>query len=152
MRVAAVLSTSRVAAAVVLLASPCTAASVAAQAAGVEFDVKTVMSVSGGISEVLGGKTPGYSGHGFALGRRVRIDILEGALAPLAEKGDYMLFESTGITVVRPSKKEFVPVPLDFPNKMLEQLQAMGMSMNVGDIAFAFDTIPGTDTIAGYPT
>jgi hypothetical protein len=127
-------------------------ASIAAQQSGVEFDVKTVMSVSGGMSGVLAGMTPGYSGHGFALGRRLRIDIVDGALPPLADKGDYMLFDSAGITVVHPSKKEFVPISLDFPNKMIEQMQALGMTITLGDMAFKFDTLPGIDTIAGYPT
>jgi len=133
-------------------AVPLAPASIAAQQSGVEFDVKTVMSVSGGMSATLAGMTPGYSGHAFALGRHLRIDIVEGAVAPLADKGDYMLFDSTGITVVRPSKKEFVPVSLDFPNKVIEQMQALGMSITLGDMAFKFDTLPGIDTVAGYPT
>jgi hypothetical protein len=127
-------------------------ASIAAQQSGVEFDVRTVMSVSGAMSGVLAGMTPGYSGHGFALGRRLRIDIVDGALPPLADKGDYMLFDSAGITVVHPTKKEFVPISLDFPNKMIEQMQALGMTITLGDMAFRFDTLPGIDTIAGYPT
>jgi hypothetical protein len=138
--------------ATVLAAAPLAPASVAAQQSGVEFDVKTVMSVSGGMSGMLGAMSPGYSGHGVALGKHLRIDVVDGALPPLADKGDYMLFDSTGITVVSPSKKEFVPIPLDFPNKMLEQMQAMGMSITLGDMSLKFDTIPGTDTIAGYPT
>ncbi len=143
---------TRVSATLLAIAMPLAPASIAAQQSGVEFDVKTVISVSGGMSAALSGMTPGYSGHGFALGKRLRIDIVDGALPPLAEKGDYMLFDSTGITVVHPSKKEFVPIPLDFPNKAIEQMQAMGMSITLGDMALKFDTLPGTDTIAGYPT
>jgi len=141
-----------IAATALALAIALAPASIAAQQSGVEFDVKTVMSVSGGMSGVLAGMTPGYSGHGVALGKHLRIDIVDGAVPPLAEKGDYMLFDSTGITVVRPSKKEFVPVPLDFPNRVIEQMQAAGMSITLGDMAFKFDTLPGIDTIAGYPT
>jgi hypothetical protein len=143
---------TRVSATLLAIAVPLAPASIAAQQSGVEFDVKTAISVSGGMSAALSGMTPGYSGHGFALGRHLRIDIVDGALPPLAEKGDYMLFDSTGITVVHPSKKEFVPIPLDFPNKAIEQMQAMGMSITLGDMALKFDTLPGTDTIAGYPT
>ena len=143
---------TRVSATLLAIAVPLAPASIAAQQSGVEFDVKTVISVSGGMSAALAGMTPGYSGHGFALGKRLRIDIVDGALPPLADKGDYMLFDSTGVTVVHPSKKEFVPIPLDFPNKAIEQMQAMGMSIKLGDMALKFDTLPGTDTIAGYPT
>jgi len=141
----------RFAAAFLFLASPA-AAQTAAKDAGVEFDVKTVMSVSGDMSVVLGSMVPGYSGHGFALGKRVRIDIVDGAMPPLAEKGDYMLFDSTGITIVRPSKKEFVAMPLDVGNKAMEQMQAMGMSIALSDVSVKFDSLPGTDTIAGYAT
>ncbi len=143
---------ARMSATLLAIAMPIAPVSIAAQQSGVEFDVKTVMSASGGMSGVLAGMTPGYSGHGFALGRRLRIDIVDGALPPLADKGDYLLFDSTGITVVRPGKKEFVPIPLDFPNKMLEQMQAMGMTITLADLAFKFDTLPGIDTIAGFPT
>ncbi len=143
---------TRVSATLLAIAMPLAPVSMAAQQSGVEFDVKTAMSVSGGMSGMLAGMAPGYSGHGFALGKHLRIDIVDGALPPLADKGDYMLFDSTGITVVRPSKKEFVPIPLDFPNKMLEQMQAMGMTITLGDISLKFDTLPGIDTIAGYPT
>jgi hypothetical protein len=142
----------RVSATLLAVAVPLAPASIRAQQSGAEFDVKTVISVSGGMSAALAGMAPGYSGHGFALGKRLRIDIVDGALPPLADKGDYMLFDSTGITVVHPSKKEFVPIPLDFPNKAIEQMQAMGMSIKLADMALKFDTLPGTDTIAGYPT
>src|SRR5262252_3100321 len=128
---------SRFASALLFLASP------AAEDAGVEFDVKTVMSVSGEMSAVLGSMVPGYSGHGFALGKRLRIDIVDGAMPPLAEKGDYLLFDSTGITVVRPSKKEFVVMPLDVGNKAMEQMQALGMSISLSDISVKFDSLPG---------
>jgi hypothetical protein len=142
----------RVSAVLLLIALPLVPVSIDAQQSGVEFDVKTVMSASGAMSGMLAGMAPGYSGHGFALGRRFRIDIVDGALGLLAEKGDYMLFDTTGITIVRPGKKEFVLIPLDVSSKALEQIQAMGMSVTVGDVAVKLDSVPGTDTIAGYST
>jgi len=143
---------SSIFATVLAAAMPLAPATVAAQQSGVEFDVKTVMSVSGAMSGMLGAMTPGYSGRGVAVGKHLRIDIVDGAMPPLADKGDYMLFDSTGITVVHPTTKEFVAIPLDFPNKMLEQMQAMGMTISLGDMSLKFDTLPGIDTIAGYPT
>jgi hypothetical protein len=97
-------SRPRISATSLALAIALAPASMAAQQSGVEFDVKTVMSVSGGMSGVLAGMTPGYSGHGVALGKHLRIDIVDGALPPLADRGDYMLFDSTGVTVVRPQE------------------------------------------------
>ena len=56
------------------------------------------------------------------------------------------------MTVVHPSKKEFVPIPKDFSSKAVEQMQSMGMSITIGGVAVTLDSLPGTDTIAGFPT
>ena len=117
---------------------------------GFDFDVAVTINVGGAMSGTLSSMGPGYTGHGVALGSRVRIDIVEGALPPLVEKGDYMLFDSTGITVVHPAKKEFLPLSAEVSSKALEQLQALGMSISVKDIDVKLDTIAGDDTIAGF--
>jgi hypothetical protein len=122
------------------------------QSPGVEFDMKTTMAVGGGMVGMLPGLTPGYSGRGIVLGNRMRIDIVDGAMPPLAEKGDYILFDTSGMTVVSPSKKEFVPIPKGFSSKAIEQIQAMGMTITIAGISVTFDSLPGTDTVAGYPT
>ena len=129
-----------------------TAQAHAQQSQGIEFDAKTTMSASGAMGAMLSGMTPGYTGHGVQIGRQMRIDIVEGAIPPLAEKGDYILFDTSGMTVVHPSKKEFVPIPKDFSSKAVEQMQSMGMSITVGGVAVTLDSLPGTDTIAGFPT
>lgn len=141
-----------VAAAALSLGSASGAAQGAKQSLGLEFDMKTTMNVTGGMAAMLGGMSPGYTAHGMQIGRRTRIDIIDGAIPPLAEKGDYILFDTSGITIVHPSKKEFVPIPKDFASKALEQMQAMGMSVGVGGISVTLDSLPGTDTIAGLPT
>jgi hypothetical protein len=119
---------------------------------GTEFDLKTTMNVSGGMGAMLGGMSPGYSGHGVALGGRLRIDIVDGAIPPLADKGDYLLFDTTGMTVVHPAKKEYVVIPRDFSSKALEQMQSMGMSISVSGVSAVLDSVPGVDTVAGLPT
>lgn len=124
----------------------------AKQSPGIEFDMKTTMNMTGGMGDMLAGMKPGYSGHGVQVGRRTRIDILEGSLPPMAEKGDYILFDTSGMTVVHPSKKEYVPIPKDFASKALDQMQAMGMSITVGGVSAKIDSLPGVDTIAGLPT
>ncbi len=139
-------------AAVSLSAEPLAAQGAQKQTAGIEFDMKTTMTAAGGMSGMLSGMTPGYTGHGVQTGNRVRIDITDGALPPLAEKGDYIVFDTSGMTVVHPAKKEFVPIPKDFASKMFEQMQSMGMSITVGASSISLDSLPGTDTIAGYPT
>lgn len=141
-----------VALAVLSLPAAPIAAQAAKQSPGVQFDVKMTMNVTGGMGAMLAGMTPGYTGHGVQLGRRTRIDILDGSLPPMAEKGDYILFDTSGMTVVHPGKKEYVPIPKDFASKALDQMQAMGMSITLGGVSVTFDSLPGTDTIAGLPT
>ncbi len=134
-----------------LSSTPLTAQTAQKQSPGIEFDMKTTMTASGGMSAMLGGMPPGYTGHGFQIGNRVRIDIIDGSLPPLAEKGDYIVFDSSGMTIVHPAKKEYVPI-VNFASKMLDQMQSMGMSISVGGASISLDSLPGTDTIAGYPT
>jgi len=134
-----------------LISSPLAAQVAAKQSPGVEFDMKTSMTVSGGMPG-MADMAPNYSAHGVALGARLRIDLVEGALPPLAQRGDYILFDTSGITVVHPGKKDYVKIPNGASTKFLDQLQAMGMSVKVGDISAAVDLIPGTDTVAGFPT
>ena len=122
------------------------------QTPGVEFDMKATIAVSGAMSGMVAGMPPGYSAHGVAVGARLRIDIVDGGLAMLADKGDYILFDTAGMTVVHPGKKEFVVVPRELPSKMVEQIQALGMTVTVGEIALSLDSLPGTDTVAGFPT
>ena len=119
---------------------------------GVEFEMKATISASGAMSGMMSAMGPGYSAHGVAAGTRMRIDIVDGAFPPIAGKGDYVLFDTSGITVVHPATKEFVPIPKDFASKTLDQMQARGMSITIGDIAVTFDSLPGIDTIAGFPT
>jgi hypothetical protein len=45
-----------------------------------------------------------------------------------------------------------VPIPKEFATQALDQMQAMGMSVTIGDVALTLDSLPGTDTIAGFPT
>ena len=135
-----------------LVSSQQAAAQTAKPGSGVDFDVAVTINVTGPMAGMLAALGPGYSGHGIALGSRVRIDIVEGALPPVAEKGDYMLFDSTGITVVHPVKKEFVPISAEASSKALEQIQALGMSIALKDIDVSLDSIPAADTVSGFKT
>lgn len=133
-------------------APPMIAAQGAKPASGVDFDAAVTLNVSGPMAGMLAGLGPGYSGHGVALGSRARFDVVEGALPPLADKGDYVVFDSSGITVVHPATKEFVPISAEASSKALEQLQALGMSITLKDIEVSLDSIPGADTVAGVKT
>src|SRR5690349_24443556 len=106
-----------------------------------------------GLATAMGNVSQSYVGRASVVGGRGRLDILEGGLQPLFSKGDYLLFDSTGITVVRPASQEYVPVSVELNNsKIFEQMQAAGVAMSVGDVKVAMDSLAGSDTVAGYPT
>jgi hypothetical protein len=101
----------------------------------------------------MGSVAQSYAGRAVVAGGRGRLDIIEGGLQPLFSKGDYLLFDSTGITVVRPATQEYIPVSDDLNNsKIFEQMQAAGVAMSVADIKVAMDSLAGSDSVAGYPT
>ena len=124
------------------------------QVAGLSYDLRMTSAPTAGtgLAEAMGNVAQAYTGHAVFAGGRGRLDILEGGLPQIFAKGDYLLFDSTGITVVRPASREYLPLSAELGSKAFEQLQAMGVSMNVADLKVAMDSLPGSDTIAGYPT
>ena len=101
----------------------------------------------------MGNMAQSYAGHALVAGGRGRLDIVDGGMQPLFAKGDYLLFDSSGITVVKPEAQAYIPVSAELNNsKILEQMQAMGVAMSVADLKVAMDSLAGTDTVAGYPT
>jgi hypothetical protein len=134
-------------------ASRAGAQSAAKQSDGVTFDLKSATVLTeGGSMTGIAGLMPSYTGRAVAVGQRVRIDIVDGTLGPLGEKGDYFLFDTTGMTIVHPAKHEFVAFPADVGAKAIEQMQAMGLTMTIDDSKVSMDSIPGTDTIGGIAT
>ena len=122
---------------------------------GLSYDLRmTSAPTSGtGLATAMGNIAQSYAGRALVAGGRGRLDIIEGGMQPLFSKGDYLLFDSTGITVVRPASQEYVPVSAELNNsKIFDQMQGMGISMSVADLKVAMDSIAGTDTVAGYPT
>jgi hypothetical protein len=122
---------------------------------GLSYDLRmTSAPTSGtGLATAMGNVAQSYAGHAVVAGGRGRLDIIDGGMPPLFSKGDYLLFDSTGITVVRPASQQYVPVSAELNNsKIFEQMQAMGVSMSVADLKVAMDSLVGTDTVAGYPT
>lgn len=122
---------------------------------GLSYDLRmTSAPTSGtGLATAMANMAQSYVGHALVAGGRGRLDITEGGMQPLFSKGDYLLFDSTGITVVRPAAQEYIPLSAELNNsKIFEQMQAMGVSMSIADLKVAMDSLGGTDTVAGYPT
>lgn len=123
--------------------------------AGLSYDLRmTSAPTSGtGLATAMGNVAQSYAGHALVANGRGRLDITEGGMQPLFVKGDYLLFDSTGITVVKPASQEYIPVSAELNNsKIFDQMQAMGVAMSIADLKVAMDSLAGTDTVAGYPT
>lgn len=93
-----------------------------------------------------------YIGHvSFAEGRG-RMDIVEGGVEQLFSKGDYLLFDSSDVLVVRPAQREFFAIPRDIASRGIAQLQALGARITVSDERVTLDSLGPGDTISGVPT
>jgi hypothetical protein len=148
-----------------LLASALVAQSVLAQKSGPPrlSSPGTAYTVSStGASGPLGGglrsngpsTLQNYIGHVVFANGRGRMNIVEGGVETLFGKGDYLLFDSTDVLIVRPRSHEYLTVPRDIASKSMERLSAMGMHIAVADEKVALDSIgiSAGDTIAGIPT
>jgi hypothetical protein len=121
---------------------------------GVSYDIRVSSTPTAGLgmAAALGAASQDYTGRAVFVGRRGRLDILDGGVASLLGKGDYVLFDSSAITVVHPAKQEYIPVSAQMASDAFAQLQALGVQISLGDLKVALDTVRDTDTVAGYPT
>ena len=95
---------------------------------------------------------PRYTGHAIALGSRGRIDILDGGADSLFSKGDYLLFDSAGVTVVHPATRELVRISRDAAPGSTDPLQAFGVKVVLSDEKVTLDSLGPSDTVSGVPT
>lgn len=98
------------------------------------------------------GAGPSYTGHAIVLGAKGRIDIVDGGADSLFQKGDYLLFDTTDVVVVHPSRHDYVRVPRDSGAKAMDPLQALGVKVTLSDQKVALDSLGASDTISGVPT
>jgi hypothetical protein len=120
----------------------------------VSYDIRVTSTPTAGLgmAAALGSASQDYTGHAVFVGRRGRLDIVEGGVASLLAKGDYVLFDSSTITIVHPSTEEYVPISAQMANDAFEQLQSLGVSISLGDLKVTLDSVRGADTVAGFPT
>lgn len=121
---------------------------------GVSYDIRVSSTPTAGLgmAAAMGAAAQDYTGHAVFVGKRGRLDIVEGGVASLLNKGDYVLFDSGTVTVVHPATREYVPVSAQMASDALEQLQSLGVSISLGDLKVTLDTVAGADTVAGYAT
>ena len=119
---------TRVSTALLAIAMPLAPASIAAQQAGAEFDVKTVISVSGGMSAALAGMAPGYSGHGVRPRKSAcgSTSSNGGAAAARREGRLHALRFRPGLPWCTRAKRNSCPFRSTSPNKAIEQMQVDG--------------------------
>jgi len=121
---------------------------------GVAYDLRVTSTPTAGLgmAAAMGATAQDYIGHAVFVGRRGRLDIVEGGVASLLNKGDYVLFDSSAITVVRPATQEYIPISAEMASDAFAQLQALGVQITLGDVKVTLDSLRGTDTVAGHPT
>jgi hypothetical protein len=128
--------------------------SVGGPLAGVSYDIRVTSTPTAGLgmAAALGSVSQDYTGHAVFVGRRGRLDIIEGGVASLLSKGYYVLFDSTTITIVHPSTQEYLPISSQMASDAFEQLQSLGVSISLGNLKVTLDSVRGVDTVAGFPT
>lgn len=121
---------------------------------GVAYDIRVTSTPTAGLgmAAAMGAAAQDYVGHAVFVGRRGRLDIVDGGVASLLNKGDYVLFDSSAITVVHPAAQEYIPISAEMASDAFAQLQSLGVQISLGDLKVTLDTVRGTDTVAGYPT
>ena len=97
-------------------------------------------------------RSPTYTANAVFAGGRGRLDIVDGGVESVFAKGDYVLFDSTDLVIVHPAKREFVLLPQDAASKRMDQLEAMGIKVTIGDVKVVLDSLAGSDTVAGHAT
>src|SRR6185436_16557616 len=85
----------------------------------------------------------------FAKGRG-RMDITEGGQPPMFATGDYLLSDSAEFIIVRPATKSFFGLSTGAARRMLESVQAMGMTQTFKDIKVSLDTLGAGETLDGH--
>jgi hypothetical protein len=121
--------------------------------AGVAYTIRVTGSPASGsgIAGAFAEPAKSYAASAIFAAGRGRLDITDGGIEPLFQKGDYVLFDSTGLLIVHPAAHEFLLVPPDAgPN--LDQLESMGVKVSLFDLKVTIDSLPAVDTVAGYPT
>src|SRR5215210_5398110 len=91
------------------------AASTSAQqtARGPAFTVRMKLTPvgDGPMAAAMEAQRAEWRGTAVSVAGRGRIDIIEGAQAPVMEKGDYLLFEGGDGIVVRPAERSYLILP-----------------------------------------
>jgi hypothetical protein len=128
--------------------------SAATELAGVSYTIRVggPPRVGSGLIAALAAPPAHYVANAVYAAGRGRLDIVDGGVESVFAKGDYVLFDSTDLVIVHPATHEFVPLAHDATDSKMGQMQAMGLTLTIGDIKVTLDSVPGRDTVASYAT
>jgi hypothetical protein len=98
------------------------------------------------------GGAQNYLGRAVFAANRGRMDIVDGGVESLFSKGDYILFDSTDLVIVHPASKVFIQLPHDVAGQTMQQLEAIGAKISIGNEKVALDSLGHGDTVSGIPT
>jgi hypothetical protein len=108
--------------------------------------------VGSGLIAALAAPPAHYVANAVYADGRGRLDIIEGGVESVFATGDYVLFDSTDLVIVHPSTHEFVPLSHEASGGKMSEMQAMGLTLKIGDLKVTIDSIPGSDSVAGRAT
>jgi len=92
-----------------------------------------------------------YVARASVLGARGRMDIVEGGVPELFQKGDYLLFDSSEVVIVHPSIQKFVLLTQQ-TTRASGRFDTATVNMKLSDEKVMLDSIGPGDTISTFPT
>lgn len=93
-----------------------------------------------------------YVGRATAIDSRGRLDVTDGGIDGLFEKGDYILFDATDMVVVHPAQRRFMSITREASMAAMAHMDSLGMTIRLSDEKVTLDSVGLGDTISGNPT
>jgi hypothetical protein len=102
-------------------------------------------------SSVAAATTMNWSAQVMFAAGRGRMDIIDGELPGMFEKGDFVLFDAGDFIVVHPTTQRFSRSPYELLDSTAGRTLPTGMKMSLSNITIVLDTI-GEEVVSGRRT
>jgi hypothetical protein len=136
----------------VAIASSVVTPAAASQRASPGFTYR--LGVTGRVTEP-NGRTTEYivmSGHALVTKKAGRLDIDEASRNALSEKGSYVLYDSTSMTIVAPKYRQIVRLSLEHLERELAGPSVPGMRATISDVTVSFEKLGTGEPMLGMAT
>ncbi len=119
---------------------------------GFSYTLRVASSSPAAPPGVTGGAgSSSYVGQVIWAGAHGRVDIVEGGVDKLFSKGDYLIVDTSHVTVVHPAQREYFVVVLN-GDSASRRLAALGAAAKLSDDKVRIESLGPGDTVAGIPT